>query len=328
MAKTGEAGWRRVAAGILGAAAGMVGYGVLVGTRRIQVTEHAVPLPGLPAALEGLRVVQVSDLHFGRQAGADFARRVVALANGCRPDMVVLTGDFVSYHALEALAAAALELAGVRAQLGVFACLGNHDHWEDHHAPGAPRIRAALEDAGVRVLVNAALPLAEGLWLAAVDDLMAGAPDLEAAAREVPAGAPAVLLSHNPTVLPQVAGRPWLVLAGHTHGGQVALPFLGPRGTAALLGMRSFMRWYEGLGLRVHWGRREAVAAYRYPAGWYAEGRARMYVNRGAGHVWPIRLNCPPEVACFVLTAGCPTAGWLPAARCPSLRRRRTWRSR
>lgn len=302
MEKTEDAGRRRVVTGVLGAMAGMVGYGVLVGTRRIQVAEHSVALPGLPAELEGLRVVQVSDLHFGRQAGAGFARRIVALANGCRPDVVALTGDFVSYYrALEVLPLAARELAGLRARLGVFACLGNHDHWEDHQEPGAPRIRAALEDAGVRVLVNAALPLEGGLWLAAVDDLMAGDPDLDAAAREVPAGAPAVLLSHNPTVLPLVAGRPWLVLAGHTHGGQVALPFLGPRGTAALPGMRPFIRWYEGLGLRVHWGRPEAVAAYRYPAGWYADGRARMYVNRGAGHVWPIRLNCPPEVACFVL---------------------------
>jgi predicted MPP superfamily phosphohydrolase len=155
----------------------------------------------------------------------------------------------------------------------------------------------------VPVLVNENVRLADGLWLAAVDDLMAGQPDLARTVADLPEDAAVVFLSHNPTILPQVADRPWLVLAGHTHGGQVTVPFLGPRGTARLPGVRSFMYFYEWMGVWRHGSRREAISTYRYPAGWYQEGQVRMYVNRGVGFSqnFPLRLNCPPEIACFTL---------------------------
>jgi hypothetical protein len=262
-----------------------------------------VPLAGLPAELDGLRVVQISDLHLGPLFRAGSARRIVTLANACHPDVVVLTGDFVNYRAIKYLPAGVRELTGLQAPLGVFACLGNHDHWEDAEA-----VRKALEAVGVRVLVNESTPVAQGLSIAAVDDLMSGRPDLERAMAGLTDDGAVVLLSHNPTILPKVADRAWLVLSGHTHGGQIALPFLGPRGTARLPGVGSFEYYYEWIGVRARHGRTDAISTYRYPEGWYREGRARMYVSRGVGFSqgMPIRLNCPPEIACFTLRAAQP----------------------
>jgi hypothetical protein len=265
---------------------------------RVELTHHAVTLPGLPMELDGLRLVQLSDLHVGLLFRAGRVRRVVSLTNECRPDLVVLTGDFVSYRGTRFFRKAAPELAALRAPLGVFACLGNHDYWE-----GAAQVRAILEGAGVPVLVNESRCLADGLWLAAVDDMMSGEPDLARTIADVPDDDAVILISHNPTILSHVADRPWLVLSGHTHGGQVALPGLGPRGTAALRGIRGFMKLWERTGVWRHGGRPEAICGTRYPAGWYTEGRAIMYVSRGVGlnQMWPIRVNCPAEIACFTL---------------------------
>jgi len=264
----------------------------------VEVTRHAVPLAGLLPDLSGLRLVQVSDLHLGPFFGPASGRRIVALIQACQPDLVVLTGDFAHRRWGRSLREVAVEFQALPARFGVWACLGNHDYWE-----GVREIRATLEGVGVPVLVNEKVCLAEGLWLAAVDDLMAGQPDLDRTTDGLPEEAGVVLLSHNPTLLPQVADRPWLVLSGHTHGGQMAIPCLGPRGTARLPGIRSFMYAYEWLGVRVHHGRLETISTYRYPAGWYQAGRARMYVNRGVGLSlnWPLRLFCPPEIACFTL---------------------------
>jgi predicted MPP superfamily phosphohydrolase len=280
------------------AAAIVVAYGVLVAPRHIGISRFTVPLQGLPSDLDGLRVVQVSDLHAGPFFRAASVRRVVRLANACHPDLVVLTGDFVNYRSMRFFRASAPELARLKAPLGSYACLGNHDHWED-----AAGVRAALRNSGVRVLVNENVRVGKGLYLAGVDDLMSGKPDLGRATRGIPKAAAVVLLSHNPTALPLVSGRPWLVLAGHTHGGQIALPFLGPRGTMRLPGIRWLAYWNESLGVRLRGGRTAAVATYKYPAGWYQTGRARLYVSRGIGvnQGMPIRLNCPPEIACFTL---------------------------
>jgi predicted MPP superfamily phosphohydrolase len=279
----------------------VVGYGVLIAPRRFEVSEHQVPLRFLPSALAGLRVVHLTDLHVGPLFGRRAVKRVVALANACRPDVVVLTGDFASFRSLRFLAGATAELGELHARLGVFACVGNHDHWE-----GVEAVCAALRDAGVTVLVNESARLADGLWLAGVDDRMSGAADPQKAVQGVPVGAAVVLLSHNPTILPEVAGYPWLVLSGHTHGGQIALPILGARRTATLPGCRWVVRQYEGLGVRVHGGRFDAVATHRYPTGWYHDGQAVLYVSRGIGlnQTWPLRLNCPPEIACLTLTVG------------------------
>ena len=270
--------------------------------RRIEVTEHQVRLSGLPRDAEGLRIVQLCDLHVGPLFRDRAVRHALSVANRSDPDLIVLTGDLVSYRSMKYLVSAAREFRALRAPLGVFGCLGNHDHWES-----AADVRSILEESGVRVLINENHRVYDGLWLAGIDDLMSGEPDLERMADGIPTDAAVVLLSHNPTVLSQVADRPWLILAGHSHGGQIALPFLGPRRTARLPGIRSFMYLYEWSGVRARGARTETISTYRYPAGWYEEGQARVYVNRGVGfsQAFPIRINCPPEVACFTLRAHC-----------------------
>jgi len=278
---------------------GTVLYGVAIAPRRVVVSQHEVTLAGLPPEMDGLRIVQLSDLHVGPLFRAGSVRSVVRLANSLQPDIVVLTGDFVSYRSMKYLPNAARELAGLRAPKGIFASLGNHDYWER-----AEGVRAALAACGgLRLLTNENVRIGPGLYLAALDDLMSGHPDLGRALRGIPADSGLILISHNPTVLPKVANRACFVIAGHTHGGQVALPFLGPRGTSRIPGVGSFEYFYEWAGVRRHHGRREAISTYRYPSGWYHEGRARMYVSRGigCGLAVPLRLNCRPEVASFTL---------------------------
>lgn len=275
-------------------------YGAMVPVRRIQLTHHEAGLARLAPELDGFRLVQLSDLHSSLVVGAGQVRRAVRIANGCNPDLVVITGDFVSFRSMQHLAAGAEELRGLRSHYGVFACLGNHEHWE-----GVEPVLEALEGVGIRVLVNESTPIAGNLWLAGIDDLVAGKPDLPGTTAGIPDDAAVALMSHSPMVLPEVANRPWLVLAGHTHGGQVSVPFLGPRRTIGLPGVKAFARFYEAVGVAARRGRLEAVSTYRYPAGWYHEGQASMYVNRGVGvnPACPVRVNCPAEVALFVLRA-------------------------
>ncbi len=265
---------------------------------RVDLTEHSVPLPGLPPALDGLRLVHLTDLHAGIFVRARHVGRAAALINHLEADVIALTGDFVSSHGMRFLRAASPEIATLQPRLAVFACLGNHDHWEN-----AQGVTAVLQDAGVRVLVNQAKRLTDGLWIAGIDDLMSGEPDLERTVADVPDDAALLLLSHNPTVISHVADHPCLVLSGHTHGGQVALPDRGPFGTVPVPGIAPFIRAWEWSGVRRHGGRVEAICGGRYGAGWYEDGRATMYVNRGFGinQSWPIRVNCPAEIARFTL---------------------------
>ncbi len=145
-----------------------------------------------------------------------------------------------------------------------------------------PAMHAALAERGIRPLVNAAFHLATGgvdLWLAGVDDLTEGQPDLTAALADVPAAAPLILLAHNPDIwLAPAVARADLILAGHTHGGQVRLPFLGAIHTQG-----------------THLTRKK-------PAGWFARGATRMFVSRGLGESIPLRFGVPPQAALIRLT--------------------------
>lgn len=245
------------------------GWGVVVGQRRYPREERRLEVDGLPAELAGLTIVQLSDLHMGRFFGERRLSLLVARAREAKPDLVVVTGDIVDDSARFAPAAARL-LASIEAPLGVFACLGNHDH----HA-GANEVGRALTAAGIRVLRNEGLSLSRGgasLWLCGVDDLWFGG-DLTGALAGKPEGTPALLLSHQPALFPEAARRGVaLTLSGHTHGGQLAVPFFPQASLARLI--------------------------TRFVAGPYATGRSLLYVNRGAGAIRPlVRLGAPPEVA-------------------------------
>ncbi|HES58471.1 MAG TPA: metallophosphoesterase, partial [Firmicutes bacterium] len=251
-------------------------FSKLIGIRyRQRVTSVEIALTDLPAAFDGLKVLQLTDLHRGTWV----SERYLALAAGrgqlFAPDLIVLTGDYVSNSRYSESAAASL--AKLSAPLGVYAVLGNHDHW----AKDTPRIVDALEHAGITMLTNAAVPLlrdGERLWLAGIDDIWAGEPDLDAALAAVPEGEPAILLCHEPDYAPEAAGRGVILqVSGHSHGGQVRLPGLKP--------------------VLPRYGR-------TYPIGlMQVEGTdSHVYVSGGLGVVFPpIRFRVPPEVSVLTL---------------------------
>jgi len=270
-------------------ALGGAGYVTLVEPHWLALERVDVPLPGLPAHLDGFTIAQLSDLHRGPTVTQEDVARAVELALRLEADLTVLTGDYVTGSAryapscAEALSPLAASGRGAPPLVGgagggALACLGNHDHWTD-----AGVVAGALADAGLTVLRNAAREVADGLWVAAVDDVWERHADLEKALEGVPADAAVVLLAHEPDYADAVAagGRVSLQLSGHSHGGQVRLPFIGA----------PFLPYL---------GR-------KYPAGLYRVGGTWLYVNRGVGLISPaVRFNCRPEVTLVRL--------WVPAA--------------
>ncbi|MGH7297608.1 MAG: metallophosphoesterase, partial [Polyangiaceae bacterium] len=252
-------------------------YGVLVRRRWFRVVEREVRVPGLDPALDGLRVAHLSDLHVGMLTPKAWAQAWSRAANRLKPHVAVVTGDMVTsgvdFH--EDIADALGEL---RAELGVFSSMGNHDYFGE----GEPLV-SLLEGRGIRVLRNGGLVVERGggrLWLAAIDDTWTRRDDLELALRDRPAGMPTVLLAHDPARFDQAADAGVeLVLSGHTHGGQVAVPFL-----AKTLSLSSL--------------------AHQYNMGFYTRGRSTLYVHPGLGTTGPpIRIGAAPEVTLLILRA-------------------------
>jgi uncharacterized protein len=276
-------------AGLTGAG-GLALYSSEIARHWIDVTELDIHLTSLPAAFEGLRVAQLSDIHFGEFTEHFFLRRVVEKVNRLRPDVVLLTGDFITQGlpGAEYATNAAWECAAVLNGLACrerYAILGNHDVLVNPTG-----VMEALGQNGVRVLRNAYLPLERDggrLWLAGLDDALEGSPDPETAIPEMirnQPNEPVILMCHAPDYVRRLLAHPvgqavGLMLSGHTHGGQVRLPFVRPLALPPL-------------------GR-------RYVEGRYQLGSLQLYVNRGIGTVnLPIRLNCPPEITVFTLRRG------------------------
>lgn len=242
--------------------------------RRLLVRDVPLAVPGWPAELDGLRVAVVGDLHAGSPAvGLARLARVVQAVVDAEPDLVVLLGDHLAdvwlgthLHPQQV----AEVLAGLRAAAPVVGVLGNHDWYAGGH-----RVRRALVDAGLPVLEESAVPVLDGrLWVAGVSDLWERTPSVERALAGVPDGAPVVLLTHNPDVVLDVPPHVQLVLAGHTHGGQVRV-----------------------LGRGVHTVSERT--GNRYTAGWFAQ--ERLYVTPGVGaSIAPVRTVLP-EVPVLVL---------------------------
>lgn len=252
-------------------------------TRRrhqLHVTHQPIHLSRLSADFADLRVVQLSDIHHGLYTRLEVVERAVALTNRLEPDLVALTGDFVS-NSPKYIGPVARALGRLRARLGTFAVLGNHDY-----RVGADAVAAALEDHGIEVLRNRLVRLQRNgasLALAGVDDVGYGEDNLRLALRGAYADCLTILLCHNPALFPRaVACGVDLVLSGHTHGGQVDLPRL-----------RSAAR---ARGLRI-------PSRFRY--GWDRSGETQIYISRGIGTVVvPLRLRCPPEIPVLRLQAG------------------------
>jgi len=239
------------------------------GTYSFRVTRRRLPLEGLAAPL---RVAFLTDLHFGPFIGTGEVRGWVAAAVREAPDLVVLGGDLVDHRAGRDVTGLVTALAGLRAPLGSYAVWGNHDHRHFRDPAALAPFERALGGSGVRLLTNANLRLRDDLVLAGLDDLVAGRPDLQAALAGREPGTCTLLASHNPDVLPEVPPDVALTLAGHTHGGQVCLPGVGPVVTNS------------------RYGRRFASGLVRGPA--------LGYVSRGLGVSGiPLRVDCPAELA-------------------------------
>ncbi len=239
----------------------------------LTVERHAVLLPRLPRSLDGLRVVHLTDLHHSPFTTREQLLLAIETANSLQPDIVALTGDYISHERV--YAAPCAELVGrLRARYGVYAVLGNHDHWTD-----APLVADLFRAEGIRVLINEGLRFeldGASFWLAGVDDTMVGLEDLPLALAGSRADEMKLLLAHNPVILRRAARAGVdLVLSGHTHGGQIAW-----RSEKSASG-RPRRRILRGLARR---------------------GTTQIYVSRGLGTVvLPIRYGCPPEVSLLEL---------------------------
>jgi predicted MPP superfamily phosphohydrolase len=240
-----------------------------------EITKTDIWLNRLSAAHDGLRIVQLTDIHHSLFTPLEYVQRAVRITNHLRPDVVALTGDYVTLSPAY-IWPAAQALGKLRARLGVFAVLGNHDFKVD-----ADEVTRALRAHRIRVLRNAHHALSargETLWVLGVDDLWSGEDDLPAALRSVPARDPKILLCHNPMGIHRAAAYGIdFVISGHTHGGQVRLPVVGSvRGNSKL--------------------------GERFIDGWNRLNGTQIYISRGIGRsVVPLRLNCPPEIACLRL---------------------------
>jgi predicted MPP superfamily phosphohydrolase len=277
-----------------GGAAALALYAGEVERHWFGVTQTDVRLSGLPEAFEGMRVVQLSDIHLDAYSEPIYIRHVVNKINALNPDMVLLTGDFASEWPGSnkfAIGAAwqCAEILGGLACRERYAILGNHDV-----AVGSNEVTEALKTHGITMLDNDYLPIERGggrIWLCGLDDPLNGAPDpdeaIPASIRNI-ANEPVVLMCHAPdyadTLMADGAGRTVsLMLSGHTHGGQVRVPFVGPL-TLPGLGKKYVEGWFRfGQGS----GRPEGM---------------QLYVNRGIGTVGvPFRFDCPPEITVFTL---------------------------
>jgi uncharacterized protein len=271
------------------AAAPFVGgaYGALYGRLNLETPTVRIRIPRLPAAFEGFRIAQLSDIHIGPFMTEQQIRKYAAIANSLRPDLVALTGDYVTWDAdTERPVVAAL--SQLKAPFGVFGCLGNHDAW----AGVQDSITELFRQAGVAILRRERAPIARGpdsLNLIGIDYAPARPGDMRAHGAETrgldaiaqladPHGVN-ILLSHNPNTFDRAAEfKIDLSLAGHTHGGQAALEFISPEIAPSRL-------------------------VTPYVAGWFGKPGGQLYVNRGIGTIGtPIRIGAPPEITLFELT--------------------------
>lgn len=277
---------RFLQAGALGAL-GLAIYSGEIGRHRLEITHRDAVIPGLPTDFDGTRVAQISDIHLDQFTEPFFLRQVIDQVNQLEPDLIFITGDYITHElgTRKFAVGAAWQCANILQELHcrrIYSVLGNHDV-----KVSAKAVSTALRDNGITLLRNSYVPIERGksrIWLAGLDDPVVGHPNPElaipAAIRNL-AGEPVILLCHAPDFGRELSALPAgqavsLMLSGHTHGGQIRIPFLGP--VVLPPGGRLF------------------------PEGFYRLGRMQLYVNRGLGTVGvPFRLDCPPELTIHTL---------------------------
>ena len=272
--------------GLLGAAgASAFGLDGFVESYRPHLVKLEISLARLPEAFDGFTIAQLSDFHYEEHFSVVPIRKAVEIVNSLKPDLIALTGDFVTVpmfggrsskiEAANCAAPCAEILHALQAPMGKFAILGNHDA-----QAGSTRITGMLRDHGIPILRNRALPLerdTDRLWLIGVDDALRGEPDLGAAIRHIPDNDRRILLAHEPDFADESSLLPIdLQLSGHSHGGQIWIPGIGAP-------------WLPPL-------------SRKYPRGLYKVGNLTLYTNIGIGTIRaPIRINCPPEITLLTL---------------------------
>ena len=267
-------------ASILLLVCGVVGWAFFVEPNRLVVRKETIELDRWPSELSGLKIAVLSDLHVG-SAFIDDAkvRTIVERTNQLQPDLIVILGDYITgngrtSHRVEPEVFAPL-LKDFHAPLGVYSVLGNHDWWYNGR-----KVRRALEANGIKVLENEVGSVdvrGTRLWLVGLADLWTQPQAINETLASVPDGAPVIALTHNPDIFPQVPSRVNLLLAGHTHGGQVRFPLIGSVVQSSKYGER-------------------------YESGHVVENGHDLFVTTGIGtSIVPVRFGVPPEIVLLVV---------------------------
>ena len=258
----------------------------------LEIVHQEITIDGLPPAFDGITVAQLSDIHLDEFTEPFLVRQSIDEINRARPDIVLLTGDYVSAQVLprDLTVRAAWQCGKLLSQIQCphrYAIFGNHDIWA-----GEQHVGEALRAHGITVLRNSYLPVERDgarIWIAGIDDPVCGQPDpdqtIPASIRNLP-GEPIILMCHAPDYVDELSRHPAgqaasFVLSGHTHGGQIRLPLIG--------------------ALHLPPGGR------KYVEGLFRVGPMQLYVNRGIGSVGvPFRFDCRPEITIFKLRATSP----------------------
>jgi predicted MPP superfamily phosphohydrolase len=258
-------------------------WAFVIEPNRIVIRNQEIKLAGLPAAFNGVRIVAISDLHAGsKYIDAAKLDKVVSMINATKPDMIVILGDFIARDENEKLLMepeiTAGKLKELRAPLGVFAVLGNHDWLFD-----GDRVTRVLTNAGIKVLESDVAQVTkdgQSIWLLGVPDFWTRQPiDLRTALDKINSPGPVIALTHNPDVFPQLPPNVVLTLAGHTHGGQVMIPLIGRPIVPSRYGAR-------------------------YAVGHIVENGRHLFVTPGIGTTgMAVRFLVPPEISVLTLRA-------------------------
>ncbi|MEK0179982.1 MAG: metallophosphoesterase [Oscillatoriales cyanobacterium] len=268
-------------------------------TGKLRVEHLTIPIANLPANLSGTKLVQLTDFHYdGVRLSEGLLFEAIAAANEAEADLIFLTGDFITLETAP-IHDLVQRLKNLQSRRGIYAVLGNHDHY---WPGGKIEVTNALNNAGIRVLYNeATYPLGENLALIGFADFWSGDFKPEPVMTSVDISIPRIVLSHNPDTAEKLQGyRIDLQFSGHTHGGQIVIPGIGPVyawlkkiSSAIPQWVRNWMPFFS-IDERV-------VSHWEWASGLHRVGNNLLYVNRGLGTYAPGRLFCPPEVTVITL---------------------------
>ena len=253
----------------------IVFWGFFIEPDLLVFREQTIEIENWPEQLDGLRIAVISDIHVGGSFITDEKlRTIIDRTNKRQPELIVILGDYMTSARIEPAAFGAI-LKGFSAPLGTYSVLGNHDWWFS-----GDRVRRGLEENGIKVLENEVAQLnARGtsLWLVGLADLWTRQQRIEETVAQVPEGQPVIALTHNPDIFPRLPQRVPLLLAGHTHGGQVRFPLIGTVVESSRYGDR-------------------------YVRGHVIENNHHLFVTTGIGtSIVPVRFGVTPEIVLLTL---------------------------